>query len=391
MRVAIFAPVFVRPTETFIFDTAVSLLDGGADVTVLTLRREGSRPFPSIVELNPDARHGWSRIVAAAGRRLGLARKSASREAQIQRAIKEALSALRPDVVLANYGHGGVLLAPIAHELGIPMVVSFHGADASRRASKPQWQEKYRNLFENCALVTGPSQYVVDRLVAMGCPRNQAKVLHYGINTDRLAATCLREPDQTRPVHFLFVGRLTAKKDPVGLLESFRICLDTLGPGRATLTMIGDGPLRETVAEAANRLGLGAALELAGSLPHDHVLGAYANADIYVQHSVVAPDGDSEGLPVSITEALAARLPVIATRHSGIPEVVMDGQTGYLVEERDYRAMGLRMADLAERPETWSTLGNAGQQLLEAEFAIPVVRTELLRILAAAAASGQAG
>jgi glycosyltransferase involved in cell wall biosynthesis len=155
--------------------------------------------------------------------------------------------------------------------------------------------------------------------------------------------------------------------------------------------MIGDGPLRETVAEAANRLDLGAALELAGSLPHDSVLDAYANADIYVQHSVVAPDGDSEGLPVSITEALAARLPVIATRHSGIPEVVMDGQTGYLVAERDYEAMGHRMADLAERPDTWSTLGNAGQQLLEAEFAIPVVRTELLRILAAAAGSGQAG
>jgi colanic acid/amylovoran biosynthesis glycosyltransferase len=96
---------------------------------------------------------------------------------------------------------------------------------------------------------------------------------------------------------------------------------------------------------------------------------------------VTAPDGDEEGLPVSITEALAAGVPVVATRHSGIPEVVREDVTGYLVDEHDIQAMSRRMAELAGRPGDWPRLGAAGRQLLEREFAVPLVQQRLRNLL----------
>jgi glycosyltransferase involved in cell wall biosynthesis len=160
-----------------------------------------------------------------------------------------------------------------------------------------------------------------------------------------------------------------------------------LGAGAANLKIIGDGPMTDDVAQAVVRLGVADDVELDGRQPHEKVQAAFRDADIYVQHSVTAPDGDEEGLPVSITEALAAGLPVIATRHSGIPEVVREGETGYLVDEHDAAGMGRRMAALARNRPAWARLGGAGQALLRAEFAVPVVQAQLRALLEETAAA----
>ncbi len=91
-------------------------------------------------------------------------------------------------------------------------------------------------------------------------------------------------------------------------------------------------------------------------------------AHIMVQHSVETASGDMEGLPVSLTEAAAMGLPIVATRHSGIPEIVVDGVNGFLVEEHDIEGMATRMVALARAPQTWSALGRAGRALVEEKF-----------------------
>ena len=130
-----------------------------------------------------------------------------------------------------------------------------------------------------------------------------------------------------------------------------------------------------------DELGLSESVHLTGRIPHDEVIAAFRRAHVYVQHSVTAPDGDEEGLPVSITEALAGGLPVVSTRHSGIPEVVRDDETGYVVDEGDVSGMAAAMVRMARQPERWDDFGQAARRLLEAEFSVPVVQERLQGLL----------
>jgi len=151
--------------------------------------------------------------------------------------------------------------------------------------------------------------------------------------------------------------------------------------------MAGDGPLRGVVEQEIAALGLSDFVHLLGRRTHDEVIKLYQSAHIYVQHSVTAPDGDEEGLPVSITEALAAGLPVVSTRHSGIPEAVVDGISGVLVDEKDIQGMADAMVALARNPAQWDRFGKAGRKLLETEFSVSVVQDKLKALLALPARS----
>jgi glycosyltransferase involved in cell wall biosynthesis len=251
---------------------------------------------------------------------------------------------------------------------------------------------RYRRLFATASLVTAPSEYIAGRLESLGCPSAKLRIQRYGI---RLNGEWNEAPSRRfdgRTVRFLFVGRLTRKKAPVDLLESFARARAVLAPAlEARLVMVGDGPLWPEVDAAIARLGIGAAVELPGRLPHEAVLAQYRSAQVYVQHSVTTETGDQEGLPVSITEAMAAGLPVISTRHSGIPEAVLDGRTGLLVEEHDVEAMAVRMVELGRNPTAQDRMGAAGRQRLEAEFSMAVVQARLRALLAEAAGESPEG
>jgi glycosyltransferase involved in cell wall biosynthesis len=206
-------------------------------------------------------------------------------------------------------------------------------------------------------------------------------VLHYGIKMDEIQCSPPARRYDDQELRFLFVGRLAEKKDPITLLRSFASARKSLLPVNSVLTMAGDGPLRATVEKEIAALGLADHVRLLGRRTHHEVIELYQSAHIYVQHSVIAPNGDEEGLPVSITEALAAGLPVVSTRHSGIPEAVIDGVTGVLVDEKDIQGMADAMVDLARNPDRWDQFGRAGRALLEEEFSVPLVQEKLRSVL----------
>lgn len=385
MRVAIFAPSFVRPSETFIYDAACELAAAGVDVHVIAGRREmeQERPFPD-VRLAPDARRGD--LVRLFRRLLPLRLVGEDEPFAVQAGrIRRHLQAIRPDVVMAHYGESGVVCAPACEAARVPLVVSFHGADASRTPRRPVWQARYRRLFGRAALVTTPSTYLRDRLIELGCPVDKARVQRNGIRVDRLQMAPPSNRYDGHRVNFLFVGRLTHKKAPLTLLEAFAQARALLAPALdARLAIVGDGPLRAEVDAAVERLGLGSSVEVLGRQPHAEVVRRFGQSHVYVQHSVTAPSGDQEGLPVSVTEAMGAGLPVIATRHSGIPEVVIDRETGLLVAEHDAAGMAALMAELARDPARWDRYGAAGRRHLEGEFSMPLVIGRLRALLAEA-------
>ena len=167
---------------------------------------------------------------------------------------------------------------------------------------------------------------------------------------------------------FLFVGRLIKKKGPRELVMAFARLRQLAPEIDAELSLCGAGSLESELRRDIERLGLQQTVQLRGAVPNAQVREAMMQAHIMVQHSVETDSGDMEGLPVSLTEAAASGLPIIATRHSGIPEIVQDGVNGFLVEEHDVEAMAARMIELARMPESWSALGRAGRALVEDKF-----------------------
>lgn len=384
LHVATLVECFSQLTETFIYDQVCALAATGVRVDVLTMWRRNSRtrPFERVQELTARRRwrHGRTaeRITSRIAQHTGWAKRPHQRYV---RSLSECLSELQPQVLHAHFGPMGVFSASVAIRNGIPAVVSFHGYDATVLGRQRRWQVLYQQLFRDAALLTVPSKSLGSRLAALGAPLEKIRLLHYGVD---LNGAPFSDPSMRYgggPVRFLAVGRLIPKKDPIGLLRAFATCVEAVAARVETeLTIVGDGPLSGAVDDEVCRLGVSEKVRRLGPLPHKRVLELMATAHIFVQHSVTAPNGDEEGLPVSLTEAAAAGLPVVTTRHSGIPELVKEGSSGFLVDERDYAAMGLRMADLACRPESWSELGRCGRSVVMKEFDRHVVSRQAMEI-----------
>ncbi len=149
MRIAVYAQTFVRPTETFIYETTRGLAAAGHEVTVYTREREceSERPFDRVVTIPLPRRWDPYHVVRRALRPVFGDAAGSEKLAIVRDRMSKALEAARPDVILANYGPGGVFMAPIADRLGVPMLTSFHGVDASRYLRIPEWRRRYRKLF----------------------------------------------------------------------------------------------------------------------------------------------------------------------------------------------------------------------------------------------------
>ncbi len=175
------------------------------------------------------------------------------------------------------------------------------------------------------------SEAVRARAVARGFPEARTVVHHIGVDLDRLRP----DPSLVEPGLVLHVGRLVEKKGTAVLLDAFA-AVRARHPA-ARLVVIGDGPLRARLEHRA--AGLGDGVRFLGAQPPDAVARWMQRAWLIAAPSVTAADGDAEGLPTVLVEAAASGLPAVATRHSGIAEIVDDGVTGLLVPEGDTRAL----------------------------------------------------
>ena len=291
---------------------------------------------------------------------------------------RTALRRSRADIALAEFGPVGVQTMNACRAERVPLVVHFHGYDVSSNAIVTHQRRSYRRLFAEAAALVVPSDALRLRLLSLGAP--PAKT-HTSANGVDCAQFVLGHPEQAGPV-FVAVGRLVDKKAPRLTIEAFAHVLASHPDAR--LRFIGDGPLRAQC-EVLAQSRCGSAVEFLGAQPHHVVVRELHAARAFVQHSVVAPDGDMEGMPVSVIEAGASGLPVVSTRHSGISDVVVDGVTGFLVDEGDVDAMAAKMSELAAQPALAGALGRAARRRVEARFGIDAAIDRLWRILEHAA------
>lgn len=287
----------------------------------------------------------------------------------------------RYDVIHAQFGPLGVFAAQLI-EIGVlrgPIVTSFRGYDLGKYLR--DHSTAYRDLFDLGALFLPVSRTLAKRLIDAGCERKKIRVHHSGVSCRRL---CFREnrPSDGR-VRIVTVARLVEKK---GIPDAIRAVAQLHGEGKqVSYTVIGDGPRRSDLEQLVHSLDVRGCVRFAGAKSNDEVLDIVNAAHILLAPSVTATDGDEEGIPNALKEAMAMGLPVIATRHGGIPELVEDGISGLLVPERSPKLLADRLRYLIDHPQTWTNFGRAGRQRVEAEYDIDRLNDELVVLYGQAA------
>ena len=266
------------------------------------------------------------------------------------------------DVILAEFGPTGADITPHAKRLAIPLVVHFHGHDAHRKSEVDAYAERYRSMFDYASSVLSVSNFMTETLVTLGANPSRIRYNPYGPRDSFFDVDADYSPT------VLSVGRFTDIKANYLTLAAFRIALERVPT--AKLVMVGEGELLETCKTLALVWGIGSSVTFAGAVPHSRVSDCYRNACCFAQHSVSPSYGDAEGTPVAIIEAGAAGLPVVATRHAGIPDVVVDGVTGYLVEEGDVNGMAAHMVSLLEDPALCRSMGAAARDRIRESFSL---------------------
>jgi glycosyltransferase involved in cell wall biosynthesis len=265
-------------------------------------------------------------------------------------------------VVLAEYGDTACSVLNACLRLRLPLVAHFHGYDASDRRTLKIHAEGYVSLFRHAAAIVAVSRSMQDRLVAMGAAPGKVHYNACGVDCRQFSGA---RPSQSEPT-LLAVGRFAEKKAPHLTLLAFAGVHRQRPESR--LHMIGDGPLLGPCIALARSLGIADAVSFLGSQAPEVVKREMRSARAFVQHSVEALSGDSEGTPVAVLEAGASGLPVISTRHGGIPDVVIDGETGFLVDECDVRSMTEHMIAVLADPLMADRLGQAGRRRVESCF-----------------------
>jgi glycosyltransferase involved in cell wall biosynthesis len=262
--------------------------------------------------------------------------------------------------ILAEFGHIGANMAPVGQALGIPVFVYFRGFDASKRLRERKIVRRYRAAMPRLSGVIAVSQFLLDNLAAHGITHPVTAVIPTGVDTR------LFTPGEKDPGLVLAVGRLVAKKAPLLVIDAFAAAARDL-PGHR-LEVIGGGDLRGACEERVRALGLSDRVVFHGVRDHAFVRERLARAAVFVQHSVTDAEGNAEGLPTAVQEAMACGAAVVSTRHAGIPEAVQPGVTGLLVEEHDAEGFAMAIRALLTDPEMVARLGTQARAVAEERF-----------------------
>lgn len=347
MRSIHFVHSFSKLSETFIYDYVTSLQDQEVDVEVLTFNRlnREERPFEPVTKISLswwNVTRIWNII---RDNILGRDTETSAWPAYRKR-IKEKVLDEKPDVLHAHFGPMGVLLAPVAKEFDIPLIVTFYGYDISKIIRRDFWKQAYQELADIASYVTVLSEEMKERALGVGFSKDQIKVVHLGTRIDNIQ---YRQPSY--PISkLLSIGRLAEKKGHLDTLQAFKLVLDR-SDRALQLNIIGDGDLRPELEEYIQRNNLQNHVQLLGRLPHSQVVEQLKNADTFVLNSKTASSGDKEGTPTVLVEAQAAGLPCISTFHSGIPEIIPEENHRFLAEEANVQQIISNMIDLLNASE----------------------------------------
>ena len=369
-RVLVFAPTRRSPTETFVRANLARLPlpqiayfgdEFGFASDLPLQRRPGQWAYGCAVLFSKICtRLGWQRLATVLPSLVawGLIRVH------------------QPDVLLAEFGFHAVRMMDAARWSGKPLVVHFRGSDASADRRLRPLAERYRQLMALAQGFIVKSRPMREVLLAFGASPDRIIISPSGADGTLFVDAAPAEAPPT----VLFVGRLVEKKGPLDALEAFaraRQC----SAEQARLIVVGDGPLRAALMARVEALQLQDHVQLLGLQPPERIVQLMRQSRCLLQPSRVASDGDAEGCPVAVLEAQVAGLPVVSTRHAGIPEVVQDGTTALLAEEGDLEALAEGLSRLLCHPDLAGRMGRAASAFARGRFTVQQHTSDVSELL----------
>jgi colanic acid/amylovoran biosynthesis glycosyltransferase len=344
-RAAVFSTNFLDYSQTFVHQEVTH--HTRYQVEVFCRRRM----YPERFAFDP---------VHVGGTWYGLTRHSA--------AFHAALRSGRFDLVHGHFGTGSCYALPYVARSNLPLLVTFHGYDVPLLRSRGRWWPQNwpyallaPELLRRMTLGLCASQELFDLLVSYGVPAERLRLYQLGIDLSRF-----RRGVRGATPRVLMVGRFVEKKGFEYGLRAFAACR---AQGLlASLVLVGTGEREPELRRLAAELALGDAVRFAGVLSSAEVAALMADSDVLLAPSVVAADGDRESGVIAVKEASAAQLAVVGTLHGGIPEIIDDRVTGYLVPERDVEALRDRLGALLADPALRQRMGAAGRAKMEREY-----------------------
>lgn len=372
-NILIYRDLPIALSETFVYNQCFKLKRYRAYVLGAKWPRGAAIPLPPdrVRVVNRGGRWGlWQEI-----RWKGLA--------QVPEEVFGWARMLQPALLHAHFGPDGAVAMPLAKALGIPLVVSFHGTDATMK-DRHIWRHSHmthrlyllrrQRLRQAACRVIVQSDFLRRVVVEQhGFPEAKVVCIRHGIDVQ----TFQPHPERAEFGHILYVGRLIELKGLPFLLRALHLIKEKFPSLR--LTVIGDGPLRAEYERMATML-LGSQAVFLGAQPQDVVRTYLERAYLFCMPSITMPSGEAESLGMVFLEAMAMKVPPVSFRSGGIPEVILHGETGFLAEERNVEELAHSLSLLLENPELRLTMGEAGRKRVEQEFNLEIQNTLLERL-----------
>lgn len=360
--VAIYLRYYLSPSETFVYRQMSGVRSAFRPV-VVTSRATHLDLFPT-ESVFVKGKGFWGKVATRVERAV-TGRSTATTIAQ-RRYWKRVLAKEGARLIHAHFGHFGLDVLPVARELGVPLVVTFHGFDASKLLRDRRYTNDLRRLFEYAHVLT-VSRNMAERLAPFGLRDGRFAVHYIGAPVEEFdfveRPSIAGKMKKGEGLTFLQVSNFVEKKGHRYTVEAF--ARHFRGRPMDRLVLAGDGPLRRDIEARCARLGIRESVIFPGRVVKSSVSDLMREADVFVHHSVTADDGDMEGIPTVLMEAMATGLVVVSTRHSGIPELVEDGVDGFLVDEKDVDGYAIKLAALAG---TDVSMGKRARGKIEEKF-----------------------
>ncbi|TGA98709.1 glycosyltransferase [Sporolactobacillus shoreae] len=263
----------------------------------------------------------------------------------------------------AHHAQLGILLLPFKEEMNLPLVTSIRGRDATLADQPIGYLEHIKMLFDQGELFFPVCQFLAEKITDLGCPSDKIRVLYGGVDLNQFV---YRSPNQRDSQNIISFGRLVEKKGHLILIRAFHKIRHQFP--NATLTIIGSGPLENSINSLATELNLGHSFRFLKQIPKDQVQEELTHADLFCAPSMEASNGDVEGIPNTIKEAMATGVPVISTFHAGIPELITHDKEGILVQENNVDELADAIEFMLNNRQKWETYTLAARQKIEQNF-----------------------